>query len=116
VLVQAQADLGGLDAAGGAAHQLLPHGPLKLFEVVAHIGAAHLQAPGGLGEVASVEDFDQHGEGLQFHIAKHAPAERADCQKSLDSLSTPDGIVKTDPLSNNPCEPAGHPAGVFFLS
>ena len=65
--IQAQAHLGGLHPARGAAHQLHAHRLFQLVQVVAHVGPRHFQIAGCLAQVARVQDVHQHGERSEFH-------------------------------------------------
>ena len=68
MLVQAQPHLGGLYAPGGALDQLHAHLLFQLGQVVAHVGARHLELACRLAEVAAVNDFHQQGQRLQVHL------------------------------------------------
>ncbi len=74
--IQAQAQLGGLDLARGAAQQLLADLALELVEPVADVGAAHAQAHGGAAQVAGFDDVHQQGQSAQIH-----------CQTSVHTMS-----------------------------
>jgi hypothetical protein len=63
VLVQPPTHFGGLHPAGRAVHELQPHGFFKLAQVVADIGARHLQLAGGLAQVARIDDVHQQRQG-----------------------------------------------------
>ncbi len=65
------ADLGRLDAARGAPHQLQPDRLLQLIEPVADVRAAHLEPARGLAEIAGVEDLDQQGQRIEVHSGIH---------------------------------------------
>ncbi|KGW83061.1 transcriptional regulator, LysR family domain protein [Burkholderia pseudomallei MSHR435] len=67
VLVQAQPDLGRLDAPRRAAHELQPDRLLQLVEPVADVRAAHLEPLRRLAEIARVEDVDEQRERIQIH-------------------------------------------------
>ncbi|MNT80295.1 hypothetical protein D3C72_2197330 [compost metagenome] len=89
MFVQAQTDFGGLHPARGAAHQLHAHSLFQLREVVADIGAAHLQLGGGAAQVACVDDFHKQCQGGVIHTTK-----TSDCSNFFDSLSMIYVIVK----------------------
>jgi len=57
MLVQAQADLGGLDAARAAPDELHARRFFQLRQVVADVGARHLELARRLAEVAAVDDL-----------------------------------------------------------
>ena len=64
VLVELQPDLGGFHAARAAPHQLHADRPLQLAQVVADIGAGHLEPARGLAQIARVQDLHQQGQGF----------------------------------------------------
>ena len=110
VLVQAQADLGGLDAPRGAPHQLRADRALELVQVVAHVGAAHLAAG------ARPRSGCRHRGSRPAGSAIAGPWQiGALCQKFFDSLSTGHELSRMRALSrmrvHAPANRAGSPPG-----
>ena len=67
VLVQPEADLGGLDAACRAAQQLLTELAFELVQVVAHVGPAHAQPTCRLAQIAGIDDLHQERKRVRIH-------------------------------------------------